>query len=92
MNVRFRVSFERDLRRLKLSGGDARRVEQRIEEIITARDWREVPGVKKLVGGGNHYRIRVGAYRIGATAKGTDVELLRILHRRDFYRFFPAGN
>lgn len=89
MNVRFHVSFERDLGKLKLHSGDAKRVKQRIEEVIAARDWREVSGVRKLVGGGNYYRIRVGTYRVGAVAMGADVVLMRILHRRDFYRFFP---
>lgn len=89
MNVRFHVAFERDLRSLKLGSGDARRVKQRIEEIIAARGWREVSGVRKLAGGGNYYRIRVGTCRLGAVASGADVALVRILHRRDFYRFFP---
>ena len=89
MNVRFHASFERDLGKLKPSGRDAKRIRQRIEEMIAAHDWREISGVRKLAGGGNYYRIRVGTYRVGAVAKGADVVLARILHRRDFYRFFP---
>jgi mRNA-degrading endonuclease RelE of RelBE toxin-antitoxin system len=37
----------------------------------------------------NRYRIRVGDYRIGIEVQGNKVEMMRVLHRRDFYRYFP---
>ena len=37
----------------------------------------------------NRYRLRVGDYRIGLAADAATVEFVRILHRRDIYKFFP---
>ena len=36
------------------------------------------------------YRIRIGDYRIGIeVSAGEEVEMMRVLHRREFYRYFP---
>ncbi|HYO12313.1 MAG TPA: hypothetical protein VE685_03845 [Thermoanaerobaculia bacterium] len=37
----------------------------------------------------HRYRIRVASYRIGIEISGTAVELVRVLDRREFYRYFP---
>ncbi len=45
-------------------------------------------GVKKLVGGGSDWRVRIGEYRIVYSiddAAGT-VTVFRVAHRRDVYR------
>jgi mRNA interferase RelE/StbE len=49
----------------------------------------ELTGVKKLRGGENHYRIRVGDYRIGLQVRGEILTIFRCLHRKDIYKFFP---
>ncbi|MBE9140799.1 type II toxin-antitoxin system RelE/ParE family toxin [Nodosilinea sp. LEGE 07088] len=48
-----------------------------------------LPNVKALVGTTNRYRIRVGDYRIGVELNGETLEIMRVLHRREFYRYFP---
>ncbi|WP_228041137.1 type II toxin-antitoxin system RelE/ParE family toxin [Nodosilinea sp. LEGE 07088] len=48
-----------------------------------------MPNVKALVGTTNRYRIRVGDYRIGVELNGETLEIMRVLHRREFYRYFP---
>jgi mRNA interferase RelE/StbE len=35
------------------------------------------------------FRLRVGSYRLGLFVEGDQVELVRCLHRREIYRFFP---
>ncbi|MGA9351150.1 MAG: type II toxin-antitoxin system RelE/ParE family toxin [Anaerolineae bacterium] len=35
------------------------------------------------------YRIRLGDYRIGIEVLEDKVILVRILHRKDIYRYFP---
>jgi mRNA interferase RelE/StbE len=35
----------------------------------------------------NRYRIRLGNYRVGIEIH--TVEVMRALHRREFYRYFP---
>jgi len=37
----------------------------------------------------NRYRIRVGNYRIGIEIQGDKVEIMRVLNRKEFYRYFP---
>ncbi|HSM82462.1 MAG TPA: type II toxin-antitoxin system RelE/ParE family toxin [Nodosilinea sp.] len=54
-----------------------------------ATDLTTLPNIKALVGATNRYRIRVGNYRIGLELNGETLEIMRVLHRRDFYRYFP---
>ncbi|NEP44410.1 MAG: type II toxin-antitoxin system RelE/ParE family toxin, partial [Okeania sp. SIO2H7] len=49
----------------------------------------EVPNVKAMVGIPNRYRIRIGNYRVGVEVKDETVTLMRVLHRGEFYRYFP---
>jgi len=46
------------------------------------------PGVKKLAGDDNLWRIRVGAYRVAYELRGRPplVTVLRVAHRKDAYR------
>jgi mRNA-degrading endonuclease RelE of RelBE toxin-antitoxin system len=37
----------------------------------------------------NRYRICIGNYRLGIEVNGELIEVMRVLHRRDFYRYFP---
>jgi len=45
--------------------------------------------IKKLKGEGDYYRIRVGDYRIGMKVNDGVVSFVRILHRKEIYRYFP---
>jgi len=84
----FRVSFTRDLKKIKeravLAG-----VRRAVEGVEAAPDTTVVVGLKKLSGTSNSYRIRVGEYRIGVVIEGDTVEFVRRLNRKDPYRFFP---
>jgi mRNA interferase RelE/StbE len=64
LNVGFRNSFARDLRRIRdqelLS-----RVQQVIEQVVGAGGLGEIAHVKKLKGSEGYYHIRVSNYRIG---------------------------
>jgi mRNA interferase RelE/StbE len=48
-----------------------------------------VAGLKKLKGGGNYYRVRVGEYRVGLVIEGDSVTFMRFLDRKEIYRYFP---
>lgn len=88
MRVRFRGSFARDLRTLKdktLLG----RIRTLIENVEKAENLADVAGVKKLRGTGAYYRIRVGDYRVGLAVEEDAVVFVRVLHRREVYRYFP---
>jgi mRNA-degrading endonuclease RelE of RelBE toxin-antitoxin system len=37
----------------------------------------------------DRYCIRIGDYRVGIEVNGDVIEVMRVLHRREFYRYFP---
>ncbi len=88
MNVEFKSSFARDLRKIKEQS-----VKQQVREAIAAVEAAptlfEVPGLKKLSAGEHYYRLRIGDYRIGLAFESETVVFVRCLPRRDIYRYFP---
>ena len=88
MNVEFRGSFVKDLRRIRdrsLKG----RVKEVIELVERSDTLQEIGGVRKLRGGDQYYRIRIGDYRLGLILDEDTVIFVRFLHRKDVYRYFP---
>lgn len=88
MKVAYRASFARDLRAIK-NQALLNRIRTVIEKLEMAESLASVPGLKKLQARGDCYRIRVGDYRIGLTVEKDAVTFVRILHRREVYRYFP---
>jgi mRNA interferase RelE/StbE len=88
MKTAFRKSFVRDLK--KIRDQDLRgRIQQVIEAVEAAPDLSALSALKKLAGTDDHYRIRIGDYRIGIVVDGDTVEFVRCLPRKDLYRYFP---
>jgi len=54
-----------------------------------AQTFEELRDLKKLRGGGQFYRMRIGDYRFGLVLAGETVVFVRFLHRRDVYKYFP---
>jgi mRNA interferase RelE/StbE len=87
MQIESKDSFIKDLKtvpkevRVKIAA-----LLQVIERGKTISD---LTSVKKLKGYDNFYRIRVGDYRLGFTISGDVIVLVRFLHRKEIYRFFP---
>ena len=88
MKVEASPAFERQLRRLR-DGRLRRRISRKIEEIAAAATLSAVTGVRPMAGWENHYRIRIGSYRLGIALEGDVVVLVRLGPRQDFYRRFP---
>ncbi|HEX8199210.1 MAG TPA: type II toxin-antitoxin system RelE/ParE family toxin [Isosphaeraceae bacterium] len=65
------------------------RVREVIEQVEAAADLQAIGDLKKLSGAGNWYRIRVGEYRIGVAVEADMLDFVRVLPRRDLYRFIP---
>ena len=88
MTVSFRKSFVRDLKKLRSA-----KVRGRVREVIEAAEaadaLADLPGVKKMSGSSGYYRVRVGSHRIGLAVEGEEVEFVRVLARKDIYRYFP---
>jgi mRNA interferase RelE/StbE len=60
-----------------------------IEILIKADNIKTIKNIKKLKGSNFFYRIRLGDYRIGLEIKNETIELIRFLHRKDIYKYFP---
>lgn len=89
MEVRYRKSFLRDLKKLKKHPLYNKIYTLAFETLPEAEMLTDVPGVKAMTGHPKRYRIRVGSYRIGIHSDGPILEMVRVLDRRDFYQYFP---
>jgi mRNA interferase RelE/StbE len=88
MQVEFRPLFVRDLRAFK-----DRKLRQRIEafilEVEAANSLAELRNIKAIQGSPNFYRLKVGDYRLGIYLQDDIVAFVRVLHRKEIYRYFP---
>jgi len=88
VRVEFRASFAKDLKGVK-EKGLLHRVKEIIEIIEKADSLAELSNLKKLKGGGNYFRVRVGDYRVGITLENDTIIFVRFLNRKDIYKYFP---
>jgi mRNA interferase RelE/StbE len=88
VNVEFRKSFEKDLGKIR-DKDLLLRIKAAIEEVESVESLLDLTNVKKLKVDGDYYRIRIGDYRIGFTNNEDVITFVRILHRKEMYRYFP---
>ena len=88
MILKIDKSFEKDF---KKAGNEKLNLKllTTIRNIQKATKLSDIKNIKKLKGSNNFYRIRLGDYRIGAIISKKEVQLIRFLHRKDIYRYFP---
>lgn len=87
MNIEIRKSFQKDSE--KLPAPTKILLERVIQNIIFAKKIADLPSCKKLSGYKSAYRLRFGNYRIGFFYENETAELVRILNRKDIYKYFP---
>ena len=88
MQVVFLGKFSRDLD--DLTDADLKpSVLEVIQTLEQTPALSQVPGVKKMSGFKNAFRIRVRDYRIGFYYENGIVELARLLHRSKIYKVWP---
>lgn len=87
MKTDIRKSFTKDAD--KLPAPFKRLLARIIDKIEKAEQPNQLSDCKKLTGYKTAYRIRMGQYRIGFYYENKTVELVRILHRKEIYRYFP---
>lgn len=89
MNVEFKTSFYKDLKRIN-SQALKQRVKEAIKDVEQASTLQDVANLSKLKGKkSSYYRIRIGDYRIGLRLRDKTVIFVRFLHRKDIYKYFP---
>ena len=89
MNVEYSARFVKDLKALKETPAFAKIKELAFETIPSATATDAVPHFAKLEGYDSYYRIRVGDYRIGVKIENDVWVFMRVLHRKEIYRYFP---
>ena len=88
MQVVFLGKFSRDLD--DLTDADLKSsVLEIIQSLEKAAALSHVPGIKKMAGFKNAFRIRVRDYRIGFYFENDIIELARFLHRSKIYKVWP---
>jgi mRNA interferase RelE/StbE len=89
LEVQYRQAFLKDLKQLKSSTSYQRIYELAFTTLENINLLEEIPDIKAMRGYNGRYRIRIGDYRIGIEVNGDIIEVMRVLHRREFYRYFP---
>ncbi len=87
MQIEVKETFIKDLKSVPK---DVRvKIAVLIQAMERSKTISDLTSVKKLKGYENFYRIRVGDYRLGFAIPGDTIVLVRFLHRKEIYRFFP---
>jgi mRNA interferase RelE/StbE len=88
MIVQIDKSFVKDAERIK----DQRllnRIANCINQVIDTDSLERINAVKRMKGETSFYRIRLGDYRLGLRVEGDKVIFIRVLHRKEIYKYFP---
>jgi mRNA interferase RelE/StbE len=88
MKFEIKKSFLKDLKKIN-DNKLAEEVKSLFNTIEKADNLQDIPNIKKLRGYEEFYRIRVGRFRVGIKYKNNEVTFIRILPRKDIYKFFP---
>lgn len=88
MKVNVQKIFEKDIHKIS-DQKTARQIGLAIEEMEKATGLSDLRNIKKMVAKGNYYRMRIGNYRLGFKVETDTIVLLRFMHRKDIYSYFP---
>jgi mRNA interferase RelE/StbE len=89
LEVQYREAFLKDLKQLKSSTSYQPIYELAFTTLEAINTLEEIPNIKAMRGYSGRYRIRIGDYRMGIEVNGDVIEVMRVLDRREFYRYFP---
>ena len=88
MIVKIDKSLEKDLSKIS-DKTTLKKLHSTIIKLQNAKDLSEISNLKKLKGSQSYFRIRIGDYRLGIVHENNEIEIIRLLHRKDIYRYFP---
>ena len=87
MNFEIRKTFTKDAD--KLPANIQRQLAVIIINLQQAKQLTQIKDCKKIKGSKTAYRIRLSQYRIGFFFENDTIELVRVLGRKDIYKYFP---
>ena len=88
MKIAFKTSFVRDLKKIR-NERLLNQIRNTIDRAEKSNDIAEISNIKQLKGLRNHFRIRIGTYRIGLALVEDTLYFVRCLPRKDIYKRFP---
>ena len=89
MRTVFKKSFTKDLKNYFKDRALLSRVEETILQVESSDTIVDITNLKKLKAESSYYRIRIGNFRLGLVIENETVTFVRLLHRKDIYRYFP---
>lgn len=89
MKIELSEKFLKDLKKLKQTTVYSSLKEFCLKELPKCDNFSDLGDVKKIRGYSDYYRIKFGDCRIGIKNEKDKIVLMRVLHRKDIYRFFP---
>lgn len=87
MKIDIRKSFVKDAD--KLPAPFQKQLYAILAAVEKAESLNQITDCKKMSGHKTAYRIRMGQYRIGFYYENKIAEFVRVLHRKEIYRYFP---
>lgn len=90
MEILVDKTFFKDLDKIN-NKGLSTKIDKVIEDIKGASTLSEIKNLKKISTGKtqDYFRIRIADYRVGIRVIESKIVFVRILHRKEIYRFFP---
>jgi mRNA interferase RelE/StbE len=88
VKVLFDKSFLQDIRKIKNEKLKSR-ISAVIRSIEEAESLNEIKNLTKMKGHEHAFRVRVGDHWIGLFKEKDAIKMIRVLHRKDVYKFFP---
>lgn len=88
MKSEFKASFLKAIKKIE-SNQLKESITEAILNVESAENIRQIHNLKKLKGYKQHYRIKIGDYRIGVKLEEETVYFVDFDHRKNIYRIFP---
>lgn len=88
MNLDYDKSFYKDIKKLK-DDKLAIKLKTALLEFKEDADLSEFSKIKKMKGYNHYYRLQISDYRLGLSYKDGVLKVIRFMHRKEIYRYFP---
>lgn len=88
MTTIYLESFEKDIRKIHEKRPKSNLLKI-IKHLKNCEGITDIENIKKIKGTKKFYRVKIGNYRLGIKIEEDTVTLIRFLHRKDIYRYFP---
>lgn len=89
IDVTYSETFLKDIKKLKSTPYFQKIKTICFDELPDYANIKQIKNLKKIVGHKNFFRIEIVDYRVGIQITGNSVKVLRVMHRKEIYKYFP---